>query len=198
MKIIRNSVMGPAIDYDLGYIQLALGEMESYLLSKDLYWARKALVASGGKTYPQLTIGGLLMAFVCERARMKGAGFESQIIKLENQLERLKIQWRVAWDVKARWEFRSRLRQWVTYLHEVNLDPGEFGAYFPYQVRWRAILTLLGVDIGDVDGQNLKLLREADDILQTRFVPGEFIWELALQAGFPPDEYWYLWGKLRK
>ena len=190
--------MGPATDYDLGYFELALGELESYLLSKDLYWPRKALVAVGGKTYPQLTIGGLLMALVCVRAKTQAVSIESQLIKLESQLERLQMQWRAAWDVKARWEFRSRLRQWTTYLKEVNLDPGEFGAYYHFQVRWRAILELLRVDIGDVDSQDLELLQEADSILQTRFISGEFIWDLELQPGFPPDDYWFLWGNLRE
>lgn len=189
--------MASSLDHDLGYIQAALDELESYLLSNELFWSLKGFGTAGEPTYPQLTIGGLSLAFARAQTRASHLGAESQVIRFENKLEMLQSQWRLAWNEKATWEFHSRLRQWGTYLNEVKLDPSEYSSYYGYEVRWRVVLALLMPEAARVEPESLDLLTSLDDMLRSRFIPGDFIWDDDLSLGFLVDEYWYLWGNLR-
>ena len=187
----------PDFGYYQTYLQAGLEEIERYLLSDDLFWS-VSVVPSADVSYPNLTLGGLLLYQVYARVLAETSSQQVSYQKLENQLNSLRSHWRVAWERKATWEFEARLRQWGNVLKEIRSDPTENVAYYRYEVRIRVLLALLRHEIPEVDTAYLEHLDNLDTILQALFEPGDFIWEQGFTSAFPKDVYWYLWGEPRE
>lgn len=188
--------MGVLQEYDGFYLQAALGELEDYLLSQDLFWQLKGAITPDRTTFPQLTVGTLLLSLNCIRASQNSFPDEARLIRLENELQTVKAQWRFAWNMKVGREFTSRLRQWGNYLGELMLDPEEYSPYYGFEVRWRVVLELLKDEIDEIDPENLELLLTMDSSHRQFLNTGKFIWEEELIPGFDQQKYWYLWGNL--
>jgi hypothetical protein len=186
--------------YDLKYLEAGLGQLKPYLLSNELFWPLGASAPAGQTPYPQLTLGNLLFAKARLRALEKGGklkgGDLAQARKLETQMERLKSEWRTAWEDKAEREFKSRLRQWQNYLDELGQNPESHGGYYKNEARTRALLALLDEELKKKRLPEREVLAALDARLKRRFKKGDFLWEKELQAGFPQAGYWFLWGEV--
>lgn len=173
-------------DQDLAYLEAGIPELETYLLSDELYWP----ISARGYNLPRLTLGGLLLA----KARLQAQGEPVQA--LVNQLEAVRAKWRVAWETKAGREFQSRFGLWSNYLSDYRHNPEGHADSYPHEVRNRAMLQLLQPELpaGLPERESLASL---DSALRGSLVPGSFIWEPEVQAGFPREEYWFLYGTLK-
>ena len=109
----------------------------------------------------------------------------------------LRARWLSAWERKCARCFHHRLVQWRNFLEDYRQDPDEHANRYPYEVRWRVILDLLKADIRQLEPAEADLLAGLDTTLQALLVPGEFVWEKEIERGFPPRQYWYLYGRLR-
>ena len=105
-----------------------------------------------------------------------------------------RTRWQVAWERKASWELRSRLRQWGNVLKEIRQDPEEHIDYYRSEVRWRVFIQILLSEIKVVETAQQEVLDGQDLLLRAIFSPGDFIWESELAPGFQSDPYWFLWG----
>ncbi len=169
---------------DRAFLAAALEDLETYLLSDELYYRASVPTAD----FTRLTPGAILL--VHERLRgWKVPGLE----KLSLRLEQIRSKWRSAWEAKARREVRARSELWREYLIEVRLNPIEAGRLYPYQVRLRTILTLL---LNDLDQPPPETLIALDAELRRFFRPGPFVWEAALAWVFPAETFWYLYGAI--
>ncbi len=188
----------PDIPYDLNYIASSLGELKTYLLSKELFWPLRLKPSPGKPSTAKLTPGNLLLSFAIlnstRQARKMDAKQENELSKLERDFDTLKSKWAVAWDKKVTHEFTSRLRQWRLYLNEVERDTKAHAPYYTTEVRLRVILELLRDYLAETPEADLSTL---DDELRSHFTPGDFIWDTNLADGFPQEKYWHLWGKLK-
>jgi hypothetical protein len=159
------------IQKDNDYLSAGVPELENYLLSKELYY-------SIGSNLPQLTLGGILLSL----ARMG-----TQAAKFESQGEAVHSKWRAAWDVKSRHEVKARSELWINYLAEYRED-SKGGAYlYSQNVRYRAMLSLLGKVEDDTDG-----------FVKSVFKEGDFIWKEECAPNFPRKAFWYLYGTLKE
>jgi hypothetical protein len=188
--------MDNALSLDLGYLEESLSQLEDYLLSDKLFWSLGVAPPAGGRGYPSLTLGGILLALRRARSRAVSAGDLVRVERLEDELEDLRSQWRVAWGQKATRELRARLRQWGAYLNDLKRDYEEQAVYYHVEVRSRTLITLLKPSAETSDEGDAEVLAGLDRTLSAWFIPGEFIWDQNLQAGFPRQVFWYLWGKL--
>ncbi len=188
---------GKTFEYDLGYAQSALEEMESYLLSDEVFWPISGNPPNGGPAYPRLTLGSLLLT---ER-RLKGYDLnpndEAARSKVISEIERLRSKWRVRWEMKAKRSFSVRQRMWGYFLEEYRSNSQENAGQYAYAVRLRAILELLREEGGGQTAE-IQLLAVQDKSLRPWLESDGFIWEAEVQNGFPKDKYWYLYGKLRR
>ena len=174
------------IEKDRTYLEAGIPELEDYLLSKELYWP----ISARGLSLPRLTIGGILLAQVHLGAHVE------QIESLMAQLDGVRLKWRAAWETKAGREVWARLRLWSNYLADYRQNPeGQADAY-PQEVRYRVMLHLL---LAELPASPLEqgALSQLDGVLRANLLAGDFIWEVGLQAGFPREVYWYLYGKLK-
>ncbi len=182
-------------EYDLGYIEAALPVLESYLLAEDVYWSLVAAPQGGGPTYPNLTLGTLLLTLQKLRARSLSLDQQFELERAESKIGRQQAQWRSAWEKKSSREFGARLRLWRNYLEDYRRDAENNVDRYAYEVSRRVMLTLL-TDFADPANEEIELLHGLDIMLQSVFIPGSFIWGEEYASGFPVDRFWYLYGEL--
>lgn len=182
--------------HDLRYLQAGLAELQSYLLSDELFWPVNASSEVGEPPYPKLTPANLLYY----RARLAARPHENVAgrAEVEAGLDALITQWRSHWKAKLGREFSSRLRQWLHYVNEVHEKPQTQAPFYATEVRLRALLGLLEAALGKDLPPEASLLAAADSRLRTHFEPGPFVWEAELQAAFPQPAYWFLYGGLKE
>jgi hypothetical protein len=188
----------PSPNYDLGYLRAGINTLESYLLSQDLYWSLDASPPSGELPYPRLTLGTLLLAQARLRAAPLSFSQEGDLIRLDAQIDAARTRWRVAWGRKAGREFHAFLNLWRDFLEEYRRTPGENVNRYAYEVRRRAILDILSDEDEGIPAEERKLLTALDRLLRAMLLPATFVWEAELAAGFPPQKYWYLYGRLKE
>jgi uncharacterized protein YukE len=174
-----------SVEKDRAYLETGGPELQDYLLSDELFWP----ITARGYDLPRLTIGGILLA----KTRLKARG--ERIEALFAQLDAVRSKWRVAWETKAGREFRSRFGLWSNYLADYRRNPDGHADAYPHEVRYRVMLQLLLDELPAPPEQ--EALIQLDSVLRTSFSPGDFIWETDLRSGFPREEYWFLFGKLK-
>jgi len=186
-----------SLEYDLRYIQAALEALESYLLSGEVFWPIGINPPAGEPEYPRLTLDGLLLARARVSAHPKTSDQSDQVGKVLTELDLHRTRHRVAWEQKAEQCYQVRLRMWGDYLQEYRDNPGDNADRYAYEVRLRVMLCLLKPELRSLNLAEAQLLSGLDKYLKSVLVGGGFIWDPAIQSGFPGEEYWYLYGKLR-
>ncbi len=155
---------------DLAYLSAGVPELENYLLSKELYYPI-------GANLPQLTLGGILLAMA--RVGRDATKFEAQVAGIRSR-------WQTAWETKSRREVHARGDLWRQYLDEYREDPRSGARLYPQNVRYRAMITLLGEAHHELDG-----------FLNSVFVEGHFVWEDECVENFDRKSFWFLFGTLK-
>jgi hypothetical protein len=186
----------PSVEYDLRYLEIGLIELESYLLSNELYWPVHLKPPKSEPPYPELTLGSLLLART-RLSRQLDSEQEARLSRASQRLDQLQAHWQVAWGKKAAREFHARLSLWRDYLAEYRQDPVNNLDRYGYEVNRRVIAQLLTVGLAPYPfpKEDLELVSMLDGLLKAVFVAGEFIWEKELQVCFRPEPHWYLYGK---
>ncbi len=185
-----------SVEYDLRYFQAGVSDLENYILSKDVFWPVDIRPPAGEPGYPQLTLGGLLLARQRLMAYAKSPAQAAQIDKLVSDMNVIRDRWKVAWENKASHSFGVRVKMWRDYIEEYRLFPQDHADRYPYEVRLRAMLALLKAEVGTQKSAQIDLLSILDSYLAEVLIQGNFIWEVELQPGFPQSVYWYLYGRL--
>lgn len=189
--------MVPSAEYDLGYLEAAINLLEKYLLSKEIYWKMRAISPPGESAFQSLTLGGLLLARARSRSRPLSPSQKQRLTGLESEIDRYHVKWRTAWENKALEEFRLRLNLLRDFLEEYRMRPEENVDRYAYEIGRRVMLHLLRGEIREVPPAEQAMLAGLDAIITNSLLSGEFIWAEELSAGFPQDEYPYLYGILR-
>jgi len=153
------------------YLSAGVPQLENYLLSKELYYPLSMEL-------PQLTLGGILLSLA--RMGAQAAEFETQVATVHSK-------WRAAWDVKSSREIMARSELWVNYLSEYREDHKAGARLYSQNVRYRAMLSLLGKPEDDLDA-----------FVKSVFKEDKFIWEEECAPNFPHKIFWYLYGTLKE
>lgn len=185
-------------EYDLSYLEAAVNLLEKYLLAKEIYWKLNASSPAGEPGFPSLTLGAILLSQERLDSRRLTSSQESRKLEVENQLEQLRSRWLTAWRTKAREEFRARLDLWANFLEDFRREPqGNFDRY-AYEVGRRVMLKLLELEADQIPAAQGEMLVGLDRILEGTMLAGDFVWEADLAGGFSPQEYPYLYYRLRE
>jgi hypothetical protein len=172
-------------DKDRAFFEEGLQHLETYLLSKELYWPTSIHTTD----FTQVTLGAMLLV----RQRLKGWSTPG-LMELSMQMDTLRLQWRSAWDAKASREVRARSELWKDVLVEARQASAESARQYPYQVRLRVILSRL---VEDLRQSPLDALTDLDAELRRVLCSGSFIWDPALEWVFPLESFWFLYGTLK-
>ncbi len=183
-------------EYEYRYLKAGVGSLENYLLSNDTFWPMDTRPPKGEPEYPELTLGGLLLSRTKLSAYAKSADQMRQFADLSSEMDKIRAQWRVAWEKKATHGFSLRLRMWRDFVEDYRHAPQDNADRYPYEVRLRAMVSLLKSEGGGKLPAEADLLQVLDKFLKASLVTDEFIWEPELQPGFPTSTFWYLYGRL--
>ncbi|HTP11299.1 MAG TPA: hypothetical protein VMP08_23760 [Anaerolineae bacterium] len=178
---------------ELTIVQCMARDLEEYLKSDVLYW-HVAEPNPLGRHMPQLTIGALLEA-ITRAAAAQNELTSDQREALEAaraQLDRIRAAHAARFVSKAIHELHGRLGAWKANLDDESRKSKSF---YAQDARVRAKIFLLEKALGaDVPVEVQKFREQIDLELFEVFVPGEFIWDARLQAAFPKDPCWWLYG----
>jgi len=188
----------PTAEYDLRYLSAGLEQLESYLLSKDLYRPIGINAQRGETPYPQLTLGWMLLSRKRAEATATTPSQLSELARLGAGLDEIHSRWRTAWGKKAAQEFRSRVKLWGDFLEEYRRDPRANANRYAYEVNRRVLLDILQPEAEALEQADQDLCKTLDGLLQSVFQAGEFVWDTDLTPAFPRQKYWYLYGNLTK
>ncbi len=183
-------------EYDLGYIQAGAEVMESYLLSDEVFWPISTTAPEGAPDYPRLTLDGLLLAACRLKAYPRDPAQTAQVQYAVADVEQIRSKWRVMWEKKAGRCYSVRLRMWSDFLEEYRSNPQENADRYSYEVRIRVMLELLKSESDGRPPAEIEMLSGLDRYLKSVFRSDGFSWEAEVQAGFPKEIYWYLYGEL--
>ena len=190
----------PKLDgiFELTVSHWMANDLENYLPSEVLYW-QISLANPLGNRMPQLTIGGLLEALLRAQAAIDelSAAQRSDLQAARLKHDQIRNKYTAHYLVKATREINSRLDAWGSYLDEATHQPGDVAIYYPQEVRARAKADLLAQALGHhLPAATEQCLTTLDSRLHSVFQPGVFIWDPRLQAAFPADHGWWLYGTL--
>ncbi len=190
----------PRLDgaFELTVSHWMANDLEDYLPSEVLYW-QISLANPLGNRMPQLTIGGLLEALLRAQAAIDelSAAQRSDLQAARLKHDQIRNKYTANYLVKATREINSRLDAWSSYLDEATRKPGDVAIYYPQEVRARAKAYLLAQALGhNLPATAEQRLTALDSQLHSVFQPGTFVWDTRLQAAFPADRCWWLYGTL--
>lgn len=188
----------PSAEYDLWYLRAGVEQLESYLLSKDIYWSIGTSPPVGEPPYPQLTLGWLLFANLRAQSTCETPEQRNELDRIDWQLKTVRTRRRAAWGLKAYSEFKSRLTLWRNFLEDYRKKPEANYDRYAYEVARRVILHLLESEADDIQMTEIDMLNGLDQLLRVFFVSGDFVWDEILTPSFPEEPYWYLYGNLPK
>lgn len=182
-----------SVIYDLKYYKAAMVELEEYLLSSLRDWPLLISPPATSPPYPRLSPGALLLC----RRRLHPSRLDADQIAVLTDLDRQKEilfeHWLSAWQAKTSLDFNINLTLWQNYLQEGQ----DQGAYYHAEVRQRVILDLLQEEMPSKPAPLQVNLSALDSRLKRAFISGAFVWQDDLQAAFPLERFWYLYGQIR-
>lgn len=179
---------------DLKIFRRFIEEMDDYLSVSKLFY-------NLGPTMPKMTIGGLLMrqARLLQGRELLDQPAQNELDKAVADLQASLSGRIVAFEKKAHEELEARLRQWKEYLGDIQKDKS--AADFHHnsvesRVMIQAIIDQLSLPPYQLNSQVPSRVTALDEILQSRWISGNFVWQDGLQSAYPKDTYWYLYGSV--
>jgi hypothetical protein len=179
---------------DLRFLSAGLEIFEDYLLSNNPNWP----VSMGAPYHRQFNLGNLELALTRVQTFKLTHAQQTRLDKLNVQINAIREHWRSTWGQKACAEFHVRLNLWRNFLMDYQESAESNFDRYAHEVTHRVQLQLLMNDAVGVPAEEIQLLDSLDILLRSAFQPGNFIWEADLASGFPPQAYWYLYGKVNK
>ncbi|MBA3871507.1 MAG: hypothetical protein H0X30_20370 [Anaerolineae bacterium] len=181
-----------SIDLDLKEVKAMVDNLVPYIYENELYGKINTDSArlTPGSILLRLRRLGLL------RSQMNDAQ-AAQYDKLNAQNESVRKEWAVAYGKKMVQEAESRLRDLQTFIKECKEDAKLCAnAYNPEALRRTIVAELIAGLPADVDASALKASVSAvDGGLRRNIRETPFIWAQSLQAAYPQDTFWWLYGR---
>lgn len=181
-----------SIDRDLKEVKAMVDNLVPYIYEDELYGKINIDTA-------RLTPGSILL-----RLRRLGAlrdqmndSQAAEYDKVNAQHEALRKEWGVAYGKKMVREAESRLRDLQTYTKECREDPRLCAsAYGPEALRRTIVAEIMAALPADIDKSALKAtVSNVDSGLRRNNREAPFIWSQVLQAAYPKDTFWWLYGR---
>jgi hypothetical protein len=179
---------------ELGLLRSMAADLEAFLLSDVVFWS---LTDSGSLQhhYPQLTLGGLLLT----RAKLGAlvsclspAG-QTELAQIGQRIDAIRSRWRANWEKKAEREIQTRLNAWARTANERNAE--DYASAVVPRVMLELLLNDFAGEPSPKLAQHRARLATLDMLLRGRFRLGDMVMDAGLEQAFPPQNYWYLYGR---
>lgn len=180
---------------DLEIFAEMVAEMDAYLSSEATRWKMKK------GDMPKLTIGGCLMRhhrLPVVRSQL-GIAAQKRLEIAQQSFTQALADNMVGFENKMHQELHARLSDWSSYLrHMVSrmvADVVYYASVVDVRVVIEAMIDELQKPGYHFDQQILEQVTALDNNLQVRWQIDEFIWPTVWQPCYPPEKYWWLYGR---
>lgn len=185
-------------EYNLRLFAIQLENLETYLLSNEIFYNLNAYHPQAQPPLASLAIGAILFTtneLSCQ-LDMFNPKQEHTFIKLMLLWDKALLKWRANMEKKGLREIQSRINLWNAYLSDLQ-ERKDSGRTYPYEVRHRVILTLLCDFVTQQDDvqETRAKLRAMDARLWSILLSTDFIWDQVQRGIYPRDQYRFLYGK---
>lgn len=184
---------------NLAVLSALTEQLERYLQGGELT-RRVVCELPGGREAATLTIG-VLVALTESLERNAHQLSEAEREKLTEELRRqahLREVHRPAYATKLARELKSHLDSWEWFLDDCVREEPSCREDYESEVWLRSRIEDL-IDHADQHGFDVGSAKdraaEADELLRSVFVPGEYVGPAGKRELYPPDKYWWLYGK---
>lgn len=181
--------------HDLHILEAMAAEMDTYLAQETLFWR---MMQPGT---PMLTLGGYLMRQhrLLALHPFLGEGEQERLNTAVAQFDAALVEKVVRCEQKAHTEIDARLRQWREYLNEAEWERNPLHNAYPTAVEARVMLAVLVDKLQEspyqLQATVVPRIAQLDILLRGRWKAGDFIWFPEWAAAYPPDRYWWLYGR---
>jgi hypothetical protein len=172
-----------------------VAEMDGYLMSEATHWTMEK------GDMPKLTIGGCLM----RRHRLqvaKGILAEKDQKRLGqavNSFDKALTENVVRIEKRLHTELRARLSEWSNYLRHMASRMMADVDYYASVVDTRVVITAMIDELQkptyQFDRRIWEQVNTLDQNLKGRWQDGAFVWPAIWQPAYPPEKYWWLYGR---
>ena len=183
---------------DLGELEQMVERLGDYLLGDAMYLPVGGGFFRGSST-PQMTIGALLLRrrrLTHLRAKLKRADGHRLDAALAQHAD-LQREWTLHYEKKLQREVPMRLKVMAGFFRECSENPRDCGGAYPVEALRRTIVQeiLMALDeFGYEKRDAAAAARPADQALRRLFHAGDFIWSPPLEAVYPRENFWWLYG----
>ena len=180
---------------DLAIMEAMAALMPTYIASDSLFWN----VGVGGM--PTLTLGGYFMRqhrLLALTALLAG----DEMMRLQTAVsivsEAIAPQI-IQFEKKANKEVFVRLRQWGEYMKDLQREHGRAVAGYKTAVEARVMVTVLVELLQNkpyqLDDKAIGQMNAIDQTLRLQWLSGDFVWASEWAQAYPPETYWWLYGR---
>jgi hypothetical protein len=180
------------LERDLRVLVAMAAHLTPYLYESEMYGQ-----LSGDM--PKLTLGGLLLRLYRLSHMTLNDAQQNQVREAQRQFETARSEWSAHYDSKLQQELRTRLDASNQFLVECGEDVQMCAASYPSQAEKRMMIEHLKDEAqshGVLSDDAQLRLRQVDNKLQRYLKEGEFISDARLQAVYPPDKFWWMYGHI--
>ena len=180
---------------DLAILEVMVAEMNAYLMSEATHWTMEK------GDMPKLTIGGCLMR--CRRLPIVRDRLDEtaqqRLDKAVQTFANALSENVVRFEKRMHQELHARLADWSNYLRHMASRMMADVDYFASVVDTRAVIEVMIDELQkpayQFDKQILEQVTTLDNNLKGRWQIGEFVWPVVWQPAYPPETYWWLYGR---
>jgi hypothetical protein len=180
---------------DLAILDVMVAEMNAYLMSEATHWTMEK------GDMPKLTIGGCLMR--CQRLPVvRDQLSERAQRRLDKAVQTFATALSenvVRFEQRMHQELHARLADWSGYLahmaSHMMADVDYYASVVDTRVVIQAMVDELHKPVYQFDKRILEEMTALDNNLKARWQVGEFVWPAVWQPVYPPEPYWWLYGR---
>ncbi len=185
-------------DYNITRNLNALTAMASNLVP---YLYEEELFGQLGGNLPKLTIGGLLMRVYQLRhlETQLSAKQQQELHDAVMNWESERSEWITHYEQKIQRELESRLGALRWYLDDCAKDPGSSNSGWLNEAEKRTMIEHLLAEAKEFDILTDELTSQVasiDSHIRQFHKNGDFLWPAELQAAYPVENYWWLYGRM--
>ncbi|MFZ4850088.1 MAG: hypothetical protein ACOYL7_13245 [Caldilinea sp.] len=195
MTELRSHVLAEPPEVDLAVLQEAVGELEAYLVTGELYRTLRVQTPAGFQLV-QMSAGDLLARLerlVCQQAGLS-VSQQAALERAAAATQSIFYSLRTRFHELLQREIKARLDSLSWFLEDAAGDPRRARVEYPYEIRNRQRVRRMAEELAEELPPALKRqIERVDERIRLLVKPADFVWGEPLQACYPRQRDWYLY-----
>ena len=192
---MSDSQSGFAFDLnrDVRTVEAMAAQLKPYIYEDELYGPMPG-------DLPKLTIGGLLMRLsrLSALSNLLSPTQQDTLRVAQSQFDSIRKEWAVAYEGKIQRELKVRISALDQFFNECSDNLRGCADEYPSMIEKRVMIEHLQDEAIGLNSAPVGLkngLIALDNKNHRYFEAGKFTWDPRLEPAYPPQKYWFLYGR---